>query len=114
LVYANDVNTLGGSLHTTKENAQGLKVASKDTGLALNADTTKYIIMSTDQHAGRSNSLMTDNIFFEKLEQFKYWGATVTNQNPIQEEIKSRLNSGNACCHSVQNPMYSSFLSNIL
>jgi hypothetical protein len=35
--------------------------------------------------------------------QFRYFGMTVTNQNSIQEEIKRRLNSGNACYHSVQN-----------
>jgi hypothetical protein len=37
------------------------------------------------------------------LAQFRYLGTTVTDQNFIQEEIKRRWNSGNACCHSVQN-----------
>jgi len=37
------------------------------------------------------------------VEDFKYLGTTLTNQNYIQEEIKNRLKSGNACCHSVQN-----------
>jgi hypothetical protein len=41
----------------------------------------------------------------------KYWGTTVTNQNLIQEEIKRRLNSGNACYHSVQNLLSSRLLS---
>ena len=43
--------------------------------------------------------------------EFKYLGTTLTNQNSIQEEIKSRLKSGNACCHSVQNILSSSLLS---
>jgi hypothetical protein len=37
--------------------------------------------------------------------KFKYSGTTVTNRNLIHEEIKSILNSGNACYHSVQNPL---------
>jgi hypothetical protein len=48
---------------------------------------------------------------FEKIEEFKYLGTTLTNQNSIKEEIKSRLQSGNACCHSVQNILSSSLLS---
>ena len=45
------------------------------------------------------------------MEKFKYLGTTLTNQNSIQEENKSRLNSGNACYHSVQNILSSSLLS---
>ena len=41
--------------------------------------------------------------FLERVEELKYFGTTVTNQNSIQEEIKSRLISGNACYHSLQN-----------
>jgi hypothetical protein len=54
---------------------------------------------------------MAINNSFEKVEQFKYLGITLTNQSSIQEEIKSRLNVGNACCHSVQNIVSSSVLS---
>jgi hypothetical protein len=43
--------------------------------------------------------------------QFRYLGATITNQNLIQEEIKRRLNSGNACYHSVQSLLSSRLLS---
>ena len=45
------------------------------------------------------------------VEQFKYLGTTLTNQNSIQEEIKRRLKSGNACYHLVQNLLSSSLLS---
>jgi hypothetical protein len=45
------------------------------------------------------------------VEEFKHLGITLTNQNCIQEEIKSRLTSGNACYHSVQNPLSSSLVS---
>jgi hypothetical protein len=52
-----------------------------------------------------------DNSPFERVEEVKYLGTTLTNKNSIQEEIKSRLNSGNACFHSVQNLLSSSVLS---
>jgi len=52
-----------------------------------------------------------DNSSFERVEEFRYLGTTLTNQNSIQEEIKSTLNSGNACYHSVQNLLSSSLLS---
>ena len=57
LVYADDVNIMGGSVHTVKENAEALIVASKETGLEVNADETKYMVMSGDQTAGRSHSM---------------------------------------------------------
>jgi len=111
LVYVDDVNILGGSVHTVKENTEALVVASKETGLEVNADETKYMVMSRDQNAGRSHSMKLDNSSFERVEKFKYLGITLTNQNSIQEEIKSRLKSANACCHSVQNLLSSSLLS---
>ena len=52
-----------------------------------------------------------DNISFEMLEEFRHLGTTLTNQNSIQEEIKTRLKSGNACYHSVQNLLSFSLLS---
>jgi len=52
-----------------------------------------------------------DNSSFGRVEEFKYLGTNLTNQNSIQEEIKSRLKSGNACYHSVQNILSSSLLS---
>jgi len=108
LVYADDVNILGGSVHTIKEKAEALVVASKEIGLEVNAYITKYVVMSRDQNAGRNHSIKTDNGSFERVEELKYWG---TNQNSVQEEIKSRLKSGNACYHSVQNLLTSRLLS---
>ena len=52
-----------------------------------------------------------DNSYFERLEQFRYLGTTLTNQNFIQEEIKSRLKLGNVSYHSVQNLLSSRLLS---
>ena len=53
LVYADDVNILGGSVHTVKKNAEALTVANKETGLEVNADKTGYMVMSLDQNAGQ-------------------------------------------------------------
>jgi hypothetical protein len=66
-------------------------------GLEVNADKTKYMVMSWDRNAGRSHSVKIDNSPTERVEEFKYLGTTLTDQNSIQEEIKSRLKLGNAC-----------------
>ena len=111
LVYVDDVNTLGGRVHTVKVKAEALIVASKENVLEVNADKTKYMVMSRDQNAGQSHSMRIDNSSFERVEEFKYLETALTNQNSIQEEIKCRLKSGNACYHSVQNRLSSSLLS---
>jgi len=67
--------------------------------------------MSRDQNAGRIHNVRIDNSTFERAEEFKYLGTTLTNRNSIAEEIKSRLKSGNACYHSVQNLLSSRMLS---
>jgi len=69
------------------------------------------MFMSGDQNAGRSYGIKMDNSSFHRVEKFKYFGTTSTNQNSIQEEIKSRLKSRNACYHSVQNLLSSVLLS---
>jgi hypothetical protein len=68
------------------------------------------MVMSRDQNAARNGYIQIGNKSFETVEQFKYLGKTLTNQNSIHEEIKSRLKSGNACYHSVQNLLSSSLL----
>ena len=57
--------------------------------------------MSGEQTAGLSHTMKADNSYIERVEVFKYSGTTLTNQNSIQKEIKSRLKLGNACYHSV-------------
>jgi len=71
---------------------------------------TKYMVMSRDQNAGRIQRVRIDNSIFERVEEFKYLGTTLTNQNSIAEEINSTLRSGNACYHSVQNLLSSRLL----
>jgi len=55
--------------------------------------------------------MKTDNSLFERVEEFKYLGTTLTYQYSIQEEIKSRLKSGNSCYYPVQNLLFFSLLS---
>ena len=104
LAYADDVNILGGSVHTVKKNAS----ATKEIGLEVNAHKTKYMTVSRDQNAGRVHSNKMDNSSIERVEEFRYLGTTSTNQNSIQEEMKCRLKLGNACYYSVQNLLSSS------
>jgi len=109
--YADDVNILGGSIHTLKENAEALVAATRESGLEISADETKYMVMSRDQNAGRNHSVRINNSTFERVEEFKYLRTTLTHQNSILEEIKRRLRLGNACYHSVQNLLSSRLLS---
>ena len=87
-----------------------LIVASKQIGLEVNTDKTKYMVMSWDQNVWQSHNMKIDNRSFERVEEFKCLGTVLTNQNSIHEEIKSRLKSGNACYHLVQNLLCSSLL----
>jgi len=55
---------MGRSVHTVKENAEVMIAANKEIGLEVNADKTKYMVMSQDQNAGQSHSMKIDNTSF--------------------------------------------------
>jgi hypothetical protein len=110
LAYTDDVNILGDNIDTIKKNTETLIDASKEVGLQINADKTKYMLLSRQQNVGQNRDIKIANRLFENVSQFKYLGTTVTNQHLIREEIK-RLNSGNACYLSVQNLLSSRLLS---
>ena len=101
-------------MFTLKSSCIALVAATRETGVEISADKTKYMIMSRDQNAGRNQSVRINNSMFKRVEEFKYLGTTLTNQNSIAEEINSRLRLGNACYHSVQNLLSSRLLSNNL
>jgi hypothetical protein len=92
LIYADDVSLLGDSINTIKENKETILEASRDVGLELNAEKTKYMIMSRHPNSGQNESIRIANKSFENVTKFKYFGTTLTNQNDIHNEIKSRLN----------------------
>jgi len=89
LVYADDVNILGGSIHTVKENAEALIVASKEIGLEVFADKTKYMVMSRDQNAGQSRSMKIDNSPFERVEELKYLETTLTIKILLRKKLRA-------------------------
>ena len=111
--HADDAIILGRSVHTVKKSTEASVVASKENGLEINAKKMKYMVISRDKNAGRSHNIRTDNSSFERVEQFRYLGTNLTNQNYIQEGNKCRLKSQNTCYRSVQNLLSSSFLSKI-
>ena len=64
LAYADDVNILGGSIHTLKENVEAFVAATREIGLEVSVDKTKYMVVSRDQNAGRIHSVRIDNSTF--------------------------------------------------
>ena len=71
IIHAHGANITGGSIHIIRKNKEVLVVASKEIGLEVNADTTKYMVMSQDKNAGRSHCINIDNRSFERMEEFR-------------------------------------------
>jgi len=71
LVYADDVNILGGSKHTIKKNTEAFVVASEENELEVNADKIKYVVLS-NQYAGRSHNIKIDNSYFAREQPFSF------------------------------------------
>jgi hypothetical protein len=69
------------------------------------------MLMSRSQNSGQKHSIKIANRSFEDAAKFRYFGTTPTDQNCVHDEVKSRLNSGNACYHSVQSLLSSRLLS---
>jgi hypothetical protein len=111
LAYVDDVNLLGDNTDTIKKNTETLTDASKEVGLQINVKKTKHMMLSRYQNVYQNRGIKIANRLSENVSQFKYLGKTVTNQSLIQEGIKRRLNSGNACYHSEQTLLSSRLLS---
>jgi hypothetical protein len=107
------VNIVGENMDTTQKNTKALSLldASKEVDLEVDPDKTKYMLVSRCQKAGQRHSIKTGNRSFEDVAKFKYLGTTLTGQNCVDERIKIRLNSGNACYHSIQSLLSSRLLS---
>jgi hypothetical protein len=111
LVHADDVNPLGDNVDTIKKNTETLIDASKEVGLEINVEKTKYRLLSRPQNVGRNQDIkkIANRPFQNMCHSTIIWGVTV--QTLILEKIKRRLNSDNACYHSVQNLLSSHLLS---
>ena len=79
------------------KNTEGLVVASAESGLWVNADKTKYMVMSRDQSAGQRHGLKIDSSSFAKVEQFRYLGKKIneskfySGRNEKQIEVRECL-----------------------
>jgi hypothetical protein len=69
--------------HETYLSFNNLLSLNRYTRLEVSADKTKYMVMSRDQNAGRIHSVRMDNSTFKRVEEFKYLGTALTNQNSI-------------------------------
>jgi hypothetical protein len=90
------VNILDDNIDTVKKNTQTLIGANKEFDLNVNAEKTKYLLLSRCQNARQNHDIQTANRSFGNVTQFRYLVTAVTDQILIQEEIKGRVNSGNA------------------
>jgi len=81
--HANDANILGRSAYIIKKNTEALVIASQEIGLEENVDKTKYMVTSGDQNAGRRHDIKSDNSCFERVEELRYLGTALTNQDSI-------------------------------
>jgi hypothetical protein len=93
--YACDLNILGENTDTIQKSREVPPDTSNEVGLKVNSEKTKYKLSC--QKAGQKHGIKIANRSFEGVENFKYLETTLTDQNCKHEEIKSRLNSGNAC-----------------
>ena len=65
--------------------------STREIGLDVSADITKYMFMSRDQNARRIQCVRIDSITFQRMEQFKVLGTNYSNKNFLAEEINHRL-----------------------
>jgi hypothetical protein len=93
------------------KNKEALLEASWEVGLEANTENTTQMVMCRHENAGQTHNSLIANKSFENMAKFKQLETTVTNKNCIHKAIKSKLNSRNACYHSLQSLLFSRLLS---
>jgi hypothetical protein len=83
LACADDVNLLGDNINSINKSIENYTDASKEVGLEINVEKTKYMLLSRHKNVGQSRDIKIANSTFENRSQFKYWKMTVKNQNLI-------------------------------
>jgi hypothetical protein len=72
LAYTDDVNLLGDNMDTIKKNTETLIDASKEVGLEINIEKTKYMLLSRQQNVSQKWDIKIENRSFGNVPQFKY------------------------------------------
>ena len=88
---------LGENLQTVRKNTEIFIKVSKNLTLEINSEKIKDIIISRHLNIVQNQIIVIGNLSFGNVEKFKYLDVTVTNTNNIHEQIKRRMNMGNAC-----------------
>jgi len=101
---------MGKNINTIRKNTEALSQANSEVSLEVKTEKLSVCLCLTIKMREKNHKLWITNKSFESVAKFNYFGIRITNQNCIHEEIKSRLNVGNVCYHSIQNLLSSHLL----
>jgi hypothetical protein len=80
LVCVDDVNLLGDNINAIKKNMLLIDASNEEVGLKVNAEKTKYMLISRHQNVGQNHIVKLANRSLESVAKFRYLGMTVTSK----------------------------------